>query len=346
MTDPTPTDAAPDLVIVTGLSGAGRTTAADALEDLGWFVVDNLPPALLPRLADLGGRTRGAVSRIAAVVDIRSRDFFADLRTALTELTIEVGRPRVIYLEASDEALVRRFEGSRRPHPLQGAGRVLDGIAQERALLGDLRAEADIVLDTSSLNVHQLSARVAAEFETSAPPRLRATVMSFGFKYGLPVDADLVVDVRFLPNPHWVPELREHTGQEAVVRDYVLSRPGAGEFVDRYRSVLEVVTAGYLREGKRYLTLAVGCTGGRHRSVAIAERLGRLLAADGHDVRVAHRDVGRDVLAPAPVEVVHIPGRDPGEQDAGQQSDQLAHSPDDPDPVDPGPEPGSVEPVR
>lgn len=306
-----PTSTAPDLVIVTGMSGAGRTTAANALEDLGWFVVDNLPPALLPRLADLGGRTQGAVSRIAAVVDIRSRDFFADLRTALTELTAEVGRPRVIYLEASDDALVRRFESSRRPHPLQGAARVLDGITLERSLLGDLRAEADIVLDTSALHVHQLSARIAAEFESSASPRLRATVMSFGFKYGLPVDADLVADVRFLPNPHWVPELRPHTGQESLVAEFVLAQPGAAEFLESYRGVLRIVTAGYLREGKRYLTLAVGCTGGRHRSVAIAERLGAHLAADGHDVRVVHRDVGRDAQPVLAAEVVHLPAAGP-----------------------------------
>ena len=286
--------ASPELVLVTGMSGAGRSTTADCLEDLGWYVVDNLPPSLLPRLADLAGHTRGAVSKVAAVVDVRGRAFFADLREALEVLARGGTNPRVIYLEATDDVLVRRFESVRRPHPLQGDGRVLDGILAERALLRDLRGEADILIDTSNLNVHQLAAKVAAAFEVDGPPQLRVTVISFGFKYGLPVDADLVADVRFLPNPHWVPELRAQNGRDAPVRDYVLSRLGATEFLDRYADVLRLVVDGYQREGKRYATVAVGCTGGKHRSVAMSEQLADRLAALGANVSVVHRDLGRE----------------------------------------------------
>ncbi|MGN6242388.1 MAG: RNase adapter RapZ [Motilibacteraceae bacterium] len=276
------------------MSGAGRSTAADALEDLGWFVVDNLPPALLPRLADLSSLARDAVPKVAVVVDVRSRAFFADIRSSLGELGALVQSPKVLFLEAADDVLVRRFESSRRPHPLQGEGRVLDGIARERELLRDLRADADVVIDTSALNVHQLADKVARVFSGGEAPGLRTTVMSFGFKYGLPVDADLVVDCRFLPNPHWVPELRPLTGQSEAVADYVLKEHGGAEFVDKFADVLRLVTAGYLREGKRYATLAVGCTGGKHRSVAVAEELGRRLAEQGVEVTVVHRDVGRE----------------------------------------------------
>jgi RNase adapter protein RapZ len=283
-----------ELVIITGMSGAGRSTAADVLEDLGWFVVDNLPPALLPTLADLGGRAQGRVPKIAAVVDVRSRDFFEDLTAAIADLAQQGTDPRVVFLEATDDALVRRFESVRRPHPLQGTGRISDGIAREREMLGELRAEADYVIDTSSLNVHELSAKIARAFEEHDTPGLRATVMSFGFKYGLPVDADLVVDARFLPNPHWVPELRPHTGQEDEVRDYVLGQPGAMEFIERYVDLLGVVSEGYQREGKRYVTIAIGCTGGKHRSVAMAEEIARRIDALGIDSVVVHRDMGRE----------------------------------------------------
>lgn len=291
---PGPEVVPPELVIVTGLSGAGRTTAADALEDLGWYVVDNLPPELLPRLADLGGRTRGAVHSIAAVMDVRSRSFFTDLRSAIKEVEGGAGRPRVLFLEASDDVLVQRFESSRRPHPLQGGGPVLEGIQAERELLCDLRAEADLVIDTSQLNVHQLAARITEEFTRAGSERLRATVMSFGYKRGLPPDADLVVDCRFLPNPHWVPELRPLSGQDEAVSDYVLAQPGAREFVERYADLLRLVAEGYQREGKRYVTLAVGCTGGKHRSVAISEQLARALEAQGAEVSLLHRDLGRE----------------------------------------------------
>jgi len=284
----------PELVIITGMSGAGRSTAANVLEDLGWFVVDNLPPALIPTLTELGGRAQGNVPRIAAVVDVRSGSFFADLTEALARLKNDGINPRIIYLEASDAVLVRRHEAVRRPHPLQGDGRLVDGIARERDMVGDLRADADIIIDTSDLNVHELSAKVLQAFEENGRTGLHATLISFGYKYGLPVDADLVADCRFLPNPHWVPELRPLTGQDAAVRDYVLQQPGAREFIDGYTSLLEVVSAGYLREGKRFATVAIGCTGGKHRSVAITEQLKQRLSDLGMDVVVVHRDLGRE----------------------------------------------------
>ena len=283
------------LVVVTGLSGAGRSTAAKCLEDLGWFVVDNLPPSLLPTMVDLGSRSQGAVGRIAVVVDVRSRAFSSDLRTALDEIERHGVHPRVLFLEASDDALVRRFESVRRPHPLQADGRLVDGIERERGLLRDLRGSADLVLDTSVLNVHELRGKVIAAFGDPADDaRLHLTVLSFGFKYGLPVDADLVADVRFLPNPHWVPDLRPHTGKDAAVRDFVLAQEGAGEFLDRYEGLLRLVFDGYEREGKRYALVAVGCTGGKHRSVAMVEQLAGRLAGEGVDVQVVHRDLGRE----------------------------------------------------
>ncbi|MHB2024482.1 MAG: RNase adapter RapZ [Mycobacteriales bacterium] len=282
-----------EIAIITGLSGAGRSTAAKALEDLGWYVVDNLPPALLATLADLGSRSRG-VSRIAAVVDVRSRAFTSDLRTALDDLDRRGLRPRVVFLEATDEALVRRFENVRRPHPLQGEGRLVDGIERERSLLRDLRGEADLVVDTSAANVHELRAKISAAFTGATVGRLHATVVSFGYKYGLPADADLVVDCRFLPNPHWVEQLQPFTGQDPQVREFVFASPGATEFADRYAELVSMTADGYRREGKRYLTLAVGCTGGKHRSVAMADALAERLAAAGLDVQTVHRDLGRE----------------------------------------------------
>jgi RNase adapter protein RapZ len=284
----------PELVIITGMSGAGRSTTANVLEDLGWFVVDNLPPELLPTLAELGGRAQGNVPRIATVVDVRSGSFFADLTRAIDQLTTDGNDPRVLFLEASDDALIRRHEAVRRPHPLQGDGLLSDGIAREREMLRDLRADADIIIDTSDLNVHQLSAKVLQAFEESTRAGLHATVISFGYKYGLPTDADLVADCRFLPNPHWVPELRPLTGRDESVRDYVLGQPGAREFVDGYAHLLELVSQGYLREGKRFATIAIGCTGGKHRSVAITEELAGRLRDAGMDVATVHRDLGRE----------------------------------------------------
>jgi UPF0042 nucleotide-binding protein len=284
-------EAIPELVIISGMSGAGRSTAAKCLEDLGWFVVDNLPPALIPTMVDLGARSQGNVARIAVVVDVRGRRFFDNLRESLAAKGV---KRRVLFLEASDEALVRRFESVRRPHPLQGDGRIVDGIAQERDLLRELRGEADLVIDTSGLNVHELRAKMDAQFAGEEEPELRATVMSFGYKYGLPVDADLVADCRFLPNPHWVPELRPFTGLHDEVATYVFNQPGAKEFLDRYAEILRIIAAGYRREGKRYVTIAVGCTGGKHRSVAMSERLAGRLSAEGVETVIVHRDMGRE----------------------------------------------------
>ncbi|TCK22793.1 RNase adapter RapZ [Pseudonocardia endophytica] len=297
-TDPNGGPAAPgiEVAVVSGLSGAGRSTAAKVLEDLGWFVVDNLPPELIATMVELGSRARGEVTRIAVVMDVRSRAFTDDLGSVIKDLDGRGYRPKLLFLEASDAVLVRRFENNRRSHPLQGDGRITDGLNAEREVLRPLREDADLVVDTSNLSVHDLRTTLERSFaDPGTEAATRVTVLSFGFKYGLPLDADLVVDVRFLPNPHWIPELRGHTGRDPEVRDYVLSQEGAGEFVDRYLELLGLVGAGYRREGKRYLTVAVGCTGGKHRSVAISEELGRRLAGEENvQVNVAHRDVGRE----------------------------------------------------
>jgi UPF0042 nucleotide-binding protein len=245
-------------------------------------------------LTELGGRSQGNVPRIAAVVDVRSGSFFADLTAALTQLAGLGVHPRIVFLEANDDALVRRHEAVRRPHPLQGEGRLTEGIAREREMLRDLRADADIVIDTSSLNVHQLSAKVLQAFQEDGRPGLHASLVSFGYKYGLPVDADVVADCRFLPNPHWVPELRPLTGRDSDVATFVLAQPGAREFIDGFTNLLTVVAAGYQREGKRFATIAVGCTGGKHRSVAVSEEIARRLQAHGIDTSVTHRDLGRE----------------------------------------------------
>ncbi|MGH3254005.1 MAG: RNase adapter RapZ [Streptosporangiaceae bacterium] len=283
-----------DIVVITGMSGAGRSTAAKSLEDLGWFVVDNLPPGLLPTMVDLAARSNGAVPRIAAVVDVRSRAFSTDLKSAITEVSARGAAARVVFLEAAEDTLVRRFDSERRPHPLQGTGRVTDGIAAERELLREVRGDADLVIDTTRLNVHELRARVRDFFGRGTTIGLRLSIVSFGYKYGLPVDADLLADCRFLPNPHWITELAPMTGQDEPVREYVLSRPGAGEFLYHYAELLNVVLPGYEREGKRYVTLAIGCTGGKHRSVAMADELAARIAGAGVDVQVVHRDLGRE----------------------------------------------------
>jgi RNase adapter protein RapZ len=287
-----------DVALVSGLSGAGRSTAAKVLEDLGWFVVDNLPPALIATMVDLGARAKGGdnpVTRMAVVMDVRSRAFTSDLGAVIKDLDSRGYKPRLLFLEASDAVLVRRFEQVRRSHPLQDTGRLVDGIAAERELLRPLREAADLVVDTSTATVPVLRATLERAFGTEYKPHTRVTVVSFGYKYGLPLDSDLVVDVRFLPNPFWIPELRERTGRDVEVRDYVLSQEGAGEFLDRYLELLHLVAAGYRREGKHYLTLSVGCTGGKHRSVAISEEFARRLAGTpGLTVSVAHRDLGRE----------------------------------------------------
>jgi len=292
--DPGIDSTVPEVLIISGMSGAGRTTAANVLEDLGWYVVDNLPPQMLAPLALLAARAAGNVPRLAVVVDVRGRSFFADLTESLAGLRQRGIRLRVLFLDASDENLVRRFESVRRPHPLQMDGRILDGIGRERELLGDLLASADVVVDTSDLNVHQLGARIVEKFAERAEVGLRVTVMSFGFKYGLPVDADHVVDVRFLPNPHWIPELKPLTGQDERVSGFVLGQPGATDFVERYVAALEPVMAGYRKENRHYATIAIGCTGGKHRSVAVTEEIVRRLQDAGVRAHAVHRDLGRE----------------------------------------------------
>ena len=284
-----------ELLVVTGLSGAGRSTAANALEDQGWYVVDNLPPQMLQTLADVVSRSPEAIPRLTVVIDVRGKALFDDMQDTLSALEANGVEFSILLLEASDEVLVARYEHQRRPHPLQAGGRILDGIAAERRLLSALRESADVVLDTSSFNVHALSKAVADLYSTNGPMVLRLTVMSFGFKYGLPTDANFVADMRFIPNPHWVPELRPHTGQDAPVSEYVLGREGVMEFVDTYVRMLEPVFEGYLRENKHYATIAIGCTGGKHRSVAVTEELARRLRAlDRVSVQVTHRDMGRE----------------------------------------------------
>ena len=291
--------AASQLVIITGMSGAGRSTAANVLEDRGWYVIDNLPPQLLVSMATLldhGGEDDNGsdVRRLCAVVDVRSRTFFADFRDGLDRLRAGNYRPVVVFMDATDEALVRRFESVRRPHPLQGEGRLLDGIMDERVALRDLRAAADVLIDTSGLNVHQLSTKVREMLGDDNSPDLRVAVMSFGFKYGIPLDADIVFDMRFLPNPFWNPDLRPFTGQDRVVSDFVLAQSGAGEFLERALAMLEPVFDGYRREGRSYVTLAVGCTGGKHRSVAITEALAERLGTGRTHAVTVHRDLGRE----------------------------------------------------
>jgi UPF0042 nucleotide-binding protein len=284
-----------EVAVVTGLSGAGRSTAAKCLEDLGWFVVDNLPPELISTMVELGAKAQGAVTKVAVVMDVRSRAFTEDLASIIRDLDASGYKPRVVFLEATDDVLVRRFEQVRRGHPMQGDGRLIDGIKAERDLLGPLREDADLVLDTSTLSVHQLRAKIEDAFGSDASATTKVTVLSFGYKYGIPMDADLVMDVRFLPNPFWIPELKDLTGRDADVRNYVLTQEGAEEFLDRYHELLRLIGAGYRREGKRYLTLAIGCTGGKHRSVAISEELSRRLAdEDRMAVKVVHRDLGRE----------------------------------------------------
>lgn len=280
-----------EVVLVTGMSGAGRSTAARALEDQGWFVVDNLLPGLIPET--VGALADEDVTRVAVVVDVRGGKFFADTERALMRLRDDGLGVRILFLEASDESLVRRFESNRRPHPLQKGERLVDGLSRERTALAGLRAEADLVIDTSQLNVHELRRRVEAAF-TGPALALRATVMSFGFKYGIPVDADIVLDARFLPNPHWVEALRPHTGLDADVRDYVIDTPAAVTFLDEVTRLLDVMAQGYLHEGKRYVTVAIGCTGGKHRSVALTEEVAERLSGQGAETMVIHRDLGRE----------------------------------------------------
>ena len=285
-----------EVLILTGMSGAGRSTVAHALEDLGWYVVDNLPPTLLSDLIKQG--VQSEIKSLAVVVDVRGGKFFDELASSLSELKKSGANFRVAFLDASDQALVQRFESTRRPHPLQGKGRIVDGIAAEREKLQELLAQADVVIDTSNLNVHQLEKRTTEIFAQGLTQSVRVNVLSFGYKYGIPVDADLVLDCRFIPNPHWIPELRPLTGLDDKVKENVLSNSGVSQFVQSYVSVINQMLPGYLREGKKYLTVAIGCTGGRHRSVSVAREIASQLDGerDGFSVsaHASHRDVGRE----------------------------------------------------
>jgi RNase adapter protein RapZ len=285
-----------EVLILTGMSGAGRSTVAHALEDLGWYVVDNLPPTLLSDLISQG--LQSEISALAVVVDVRGGKFFDELASSLAHLKESGTNFRVAFLDATDQALVQRFESTRRPHPLQGSGRIVDGIAAERQKLQELLAQADVVIDTSNLNVHQLEKRTAEIFAQGLTQSVRVNVLSFGYKYGIPVDADLVLDCRFIPNPHWIPELRPLSGLDEKVKSTVLANPGVGQFVDTYVSLIQQMLPGYLREGKKYLTVAIGCTGGKHRSVSVAREIVDKLDGDGAGLTISahasHRDVGRE----------------------------------------------------
>ena len=284
-----------ELLVVTGMSGAGRSTVGNALEDLGWYVVDNLPPIMLGPITDLFSNTKTPVPRLAVIIDVRGGEFFTELEENIALLEGKSISVRVAFLEANDGTLVKRFESVRRPHPLQGTGTILDGIAEERRRLLPLRESADVVINTSDLNVHQLSTKTAEHFSLEATSKLLLTIVSFGFKYGIPADADNVADVRFIPNPFWNEELRPYTGLDQQVSDYVLSQEGAMEFVTSYIKSLAPVLSGYDRENKHYATIAIGCTGGKHRSVAVATELGKALAGNKDiAVTVRHRDLGKE----------------------------------------------------
>ena len=285
-----------EVLILTGMSGAGRSTVAHALEDLGWYVVDNLPPTLLSDLINQSSNSE--IGALAVVVDVRGGKFFDELASSLSQIKKSGTNFRVAFLDATDQALVQRFESTRRPHPLQGSGRIVDGIAAEREKLQDLLAQADVVIDTSNLNVHQLEKRTADICAQGLSQSVRVNVLSFGYKYGIPVDADLVLDCRFIPNPHWVPELRPLSGLDEKVKSTVLANPGVGDFVNTYVSLIQQMLPGYLREGKKYLTVAIGCTGGKHRSVSVAREIADKLDGEGAGFTISahasHRDVGRE----------------------------------------------------
>ncbi|MDU5567992.1 RNase adapter RapZ [Actinomyces sp.] len=284
----------PELIIISGMSGAGRTRASMVLEDLDWYVVDNLPPTLLPALAGMMTVDGSGVHRLGAVVDVRSREFFHDLEGVLAKLNEDAVTYRIIFLEADEATLVRRYESNRRPHPLQGDGRILDGIRKEKQMLAPLRARADEIIDTSKMSVHDLTRHMRDIVAGEADTQLKLTVMSFGFKYGLPLDADHVLDVRFLANPYWVSELRHLTGRDEPVAKYVLEQPGARDFAINYAKLLAPMIRGYVNELKPFTTIAVGCTGGKHRSVAMTELIAATLRDEGFPVRVLHRDLGRE----------------------------------------------------
>ena len=285
----------PQILVITGISGAGRSTVANVLEDEGWYVIDNIPPQMLESLAELVTRDGARVPRVALGIDVRARALFDDLPAAIDTLRKSDVDFSMLFLDAKDETIVARYEAQRRPHPLQGEGRVLDGIRAERTLFEVLRTASDHTIDTTGMNVHELARTVREMFAEGADKKLNLSVMSFGFKYGAPADANYMADMRFIPNPHWIPELRPLTGLDAPVRDYVLQNTGTEEFISSYLAALRPVLEGYRREGKYYATLAIGCTGGKHRSVAVTDEIARMLGElPDVNVHVQHRDKGRE----------------------------------------------------
>jgi len=284
-----------ELIVITGLSGAGRTQAMQSLEDQGFFCVDNLPPTFLVKFAELCAQSRGKVSKAAIVCDLRGGEFFSSLSEALNNLEKEGFRLEVLFLDASDETLIRRYKESRRRHPLSPQGRVLDGIQAERQQLEELRIRADNIIDTTNLSSQQLRSQVAELFcKAQGLGQMAVSVISFGFKYGIPMDADLVMDVRFLPNPFYVESLRPLTGEHELVRDYVFGNQMAKEFMEKYLDLLEYILPNYIREGKTHLVIGIGCTGGQHRSVAIAEKVGSFLIERDYAISVKHRDATKN----------------------------------------------------
>jgi RNase adapter protein RapZ len=278
------------ILLVTGMSGAGRSTAARALEDIGWFVIDNLPPRLIPEAVE---DSLNISNHVAIVVDVRGKKLFDDLDHAQKTLIEKKLDVDILFLDAKDDVLVRRFESSRRPHPIQGQGRVLDGLRQERLILGTLRSNATMVVDTSEMTQPTLRSVLEKAFNVGNI-EFNITVLSFGFKHGIPIDSDFVFDVRFLPNPYWDDELREKSGIDKPVQEYVMRQAGAEEYMDNITNLISLAKPGYLREGKRYLTVSIGCTGGRHRSVTFVEKLSKLLIDPTNRVRVVHRDLGKE----------------------------------------------------
>jgi UPF0042 nucleotide-binding protein len=281
-----------EFIVITGLSGGGRSQAADILEDLGWFVIDNLPPALIPKVSELAGSPSSDIHKVVLVVG--TGPYHDEVLPALQILEAQGIRLRIVFLEASTDVLVRRYESTRRRHPLAVDRSLAEAIEAERVLLQPVKEEADVVVDTTELNVHQLRDRMLDLFADDHPDvGMQTTILSFGYKHGLPLDTDLVIDCRFLPNPHWVEALKPLTGLDEPVRRYVLDQEISGEFLDELTSLLQLLLPAYVREGKSYLTLALGCTGGHHRSVAIAEEIAARLRARGYEPKVSHRDIGR-----------------------------------------------------
>ena len=279
-----------ELVVITGMSGAGKTVAMQSFEDMGYFCVDNMPPSLLPKFWELV-KESGKITKIALVIDLRSRAFFDEIMTSISGLdNTSFITTKILFLEASDDALVSRYKETRRTHPLAGDGRVYDGIIAERRLLQDIKVRAQKVIDTTTLSPRKLREEIMHTFSNGDTDIFTIQVVSFGFKYGLPIDADIVMDVRFLPNPHYIEELRPLTGQDHAVYDYVMSQPETKTFYHKFMELLDFVIPGYKKEGKSSVTIAIGCTGGQHRSVALTERTGREVMSDSYHVTIAHRD--------------------------------------------------------